>query len=306
MTVIHTVLGERPVDGTGRVLPHEHLVLDYTRVIADTNLVLNDVALAVDELVPFTAAGGSILVDLTPRDLGRGPTALREISLSSGVDVVMGTGWYHRRFYPADIDCTPTAALADGMIAELLDGVAVEGAPAVPAGIIGEIGADTGYLTAAEERVLRAAGRASAATGAAVSTHSPMTPVGLAQLDILLESGASPDRIVIGHADTYLEPDYHRELLRRGVYVQFDTIARTHLNPDDRRASALVGLIRDGWLERLLISSDRCFRSDLLAFGGAGYAVTFTAFADRLRGLGVSDEEIDVLTITNPRRMLAW
>jgi phosphotriesterase-related protein len=78
------------------------------------------------------------------------------------------------------------------------------------------------------------------------------------------------------------------------------------MNPDERRADALVRLLRRGWAEQLLLSSDRCYRSDLRAFGGAGYDVVFTSFFDLLRERGVSDEEIDIMTIENPRRLLAW
>jgi phosphotriesterase-related protein len=305
MGVMHTVLGPKQAERTGRILPHEHLVCDYTRVKPETNLVLNDIDLAVAELVPFTEAGGSVIVDVTPRDLGRDPLRLTEISRRSGVDVVMGTGWYRRSFYLDHIDSTPTAVLAEDMVVELTEGAPTD-AGQVPAGIIGEIGVDGSFVSAQEERVLRAAGKASRATGAAVTTHAAMHPVGLAQLELLLDAGAGPERVVIGHADTFLDLDYHTAVLRQGANIQFDTVDRPHLNPDDRRAAALVGLIRAGWLERLLISSDRCFRSDLRAFGGGGYAVTLTAFCDRLRGLGVTDEEIDVLTIDNPRRIVSW
>ena len=78
------------------------------------------------------------------------------------------------------------------------------------------------------------------------------------------------------------------------------------MNPDDRRADALVALLGQGWVERLLLSSDRCYRSDLHAFGGAGYDVVFTKFFEMLRDRGVADEEIDMMTIENPRRVLAW
>ncbi len=65
-------------------------------------------------------------------------------------------------------------------------------------------------------------------------------------------------------------------------------------------------LLRAGWGERLLLSSDRCYRSDLRAFGGAGYDVVFTRFFDLLRARGVSADELDVMTIANPQHVLAW
>jgi phosphotriesterase-related protein len=78
------------------------------------------------------------------------------------------------------------------------------------------------------------------------------------------------------------------------------------MNPDVRRADLLVQLLHEGWGERLLLSSDRCYRSDLRAFGGAGYGHVFTAFFDLLRSRGVGQDELDRMTIENPRRILAW
>jgi predicted metal-dependent phosphotriesterase family hydrolase len=37
-----------------------------------------------------------------------------------------------------------------------------------------------------------------------------------------------------------------------------------------------------------------------------GYGHVFTSFFDRLRDLGVSQDELDLMTIENPRRILAW
>jgi phosphotriesterase-related protein len=295
-----TVLG--PVDPAqlGRCLPHEHLVCDFSPLTGDLDHVLNEVELAVSELALFRAAGGGTVVEVTPPDLGRDPAKLAEISRRSGVHVVMGTGWYRRAFYPEHLDRTPTAALAEAMVHELTEGV-----DGVRAGVIGEIGCDGGYLSGVEERVLRAAGRAGRATGAVVTTHASMHPVGLAQLDVLVEEDVAPDRVVIGHADSHLDAGYHRELLRRGAWVQFDTAGRPNMNPDDRRAQALVGLVREGWLERLLVSSDRCLRSDLTAFGGPGYPHVLTGFRELLLSLGLSAEEFDVLTVANPARVLA-
>jgi phosphotriesterase-related protein len=217
--------------------------------------------------------------------------------------IVMSTGWYRQPFYPPEIDRTSTQALADRMIRDLTGGVDGTG---LRAGIIGEIGANLDYMTAQEERVFRASARAHRATGAPITTHASMYPVGVAQLALLREEDVDPSRVVIGHCDTYLDRDYHLALLRAGAYVQFDTVGRQHMNPDERRADALAALVREGWIERLLLSSDRCYRSDLHAFGGAGYDVVFTRFFEMLRARGLRAAELDLLTIINPRRVLAW
>ena len=300
---IHTVLGAISPSALGRCLPHEHLICDFSRITGDGDHLLNEVQLVIDELAFYTAAGGKAIVEVTPTDLGRNPSALQHIAEQSGVQIVMGTGWYRRAFYPEHLDRTSTAEVAETLITELTHGVADTG---IRAGIIGEIGVDRDSISGVEERVLRASARAHLRTGAPVSTHSSMFPIGLAQLDILLEEGMAPDRVIIGHADTYLDTDYHHAVLRRGAHLQFDTAGRNHMNPDLRRAKSFVALAHSGWLDRLLLSSDRCLRSDLRAFGGAGYAHVLTEFRDLLVGLGLTADEFDRVTLDNPARMLAW
>lgn len=302
MTYVQTVTGPIPSQAVGRCLPHEHVMCDFSPVTGDPDHLLNDVALAVDELKLFKAAGGTTIVEVTPPDLGRDPEALRRIAELSGVQIVMSTGWYRRAFYPAWLERSSTEELAEQMVVELTEGVGFTG---VRAGLIAEIGVDRDFVSGVEERVLRACARAHLRTGAAISTHSSMFPVGIAQLAILTDEHVPADRVVIGHADTYLDTDYHRKLLERGVFLQFDTAGRNHMNPDDRRAKAFVDLVRAGFEDQLLLSSDRCFRSDLAAFGGVGYAHVLTDFRDRLRGLGLTDAEFDHITIDNPARMLA-
>lgn len=303
MSAIVTVLGPIAPEELGRCLPHEHLICDFSPVTATMDHLLNDTDLAVDELALFSTVGGAAVVDVTPPDLGRDPVALRTISRSSGVHIVMGTGWYRRAFYPEHLERTPTRELAERMVVELTEGA--DGTD-IRAGLIGEVGVDGSFVSGIEERVLRACARAHLATGAAISTHSSMYPVGLAQLEVLADEGVPADRVVIGHADTYLDGEYHNALLQRGVSLEFDTAGRNHLNPDDRRAESFVRLVRQGWLDQLLLSSDRCFRSDLAAFGGVGYAHVLTDFRDRLTSLGLTAREFDVVTIDNPARVLAW
>ena len=300
---IHTVLGEIEPADLGRTLMHEHIICDIYRVTGRLNELLNDEALAVAELKLLRQAGGSALVEATTPDMGRDPAALRRVAEQTGLHIIMGCGWYRQPYYPPEIDKLATNQLADIMIAELSEGLRGTG---IRAGIIGEIGVNLDYASAQEERVLRAAARAQKATGAPLTTHASMYPVGLAQLDILRDEGVDMSRVIIGHCDTYLEQGYHLAILEAGAYVQFDTVGRNHMNPDARRAEALVELLRLGWREQLLLSSDRCFRSDLRAFGGVGYAHVFTTFFDMLRAEGLDDATLDIITIENPRRALAW
>ena len=72
--------------------------------------ILDDEALAIEELGAYAAAGGRSIVDLTNVGLRRHPEGVRRISEATEVQVVMGCGWYRQPYYPAEalIDRTST------------------------------------------------------------------------------------------------------------------------------------------------------------------------------------------------------
>ena len=325
MQAVSTVLGEVSADELGFTQTHEHLIMDSVRAalngapyeeLADRTrdhlvmdafrgfqplreFLLHDPELAISELAYYTAAGGKTLVDLTTEDIGRDPRSLVEISRRSGVNIVMSTGRYREPFYEDGMRRTPTSQLASMFIEEIEQGV-----NGVRAGIIGEIGTHEPFVSPAEERVHRAAARAHNATGVAISTHSNGSPVGLAQLDLFEDEGVDLRRVVVGHCDTYPFLDYHRAILNRGAYVQYDTIRGSFEFETERQLEQLTTLIAEGHINRLLLAQDLCGHRFMRAYGGRGYDFIPTEFVDRLRGRGLSQEQVDILTVINPRRML--
>ena len=115
---------------------------------------------------------------MTNRGLGRNSEALKRIALATGVNIVAGCGWYRGFFYDESVDRTSTNEVAAEMVRDLTEGIDGTG---VRAGIIGEIGVESDYITGVEERVLRAAARAHKRTGAAISTHAVGYPLAPAQ-----------------------------------------------------------------------------------------------------------------------------
>jgi phosphotriesterase-related protein len=306
---VMTVSGPLPASQLGVTQTHEHLLLNVEWIDARFSLdgILDDEALATEELGAYAAAGGRSIVDLTNIGLRRDPLGVLRIAEATGVNVVMGCGWYRQPYYPAEelIDRTSTAALADRLIFEIEHGL--DGTDVRP-GIIGEIGSHKDFVTAQEERVLRAAGRAAARTGLALSTHSAASPVGLEHLRLLCEEGADPARVVIGHSDSYPFIEYHEALLQQGAYVQFDNIGYRLpgvASLESRLIPVVVELLRRGWARQLLLSQDVCHRSHLKAYGGNGYDYILTCFVPRLREAGIDSDTIELMIVDNPRRMLS-
>lgn len=299
---VMTVLGPVSPASLGLTLPHEHLVCDTVREYRGFGL-LNDHALAAAELRAFAQAGGGTLVDLSTDEIGRDPLALRAISQAAGVHVVMGSGHYRDPYLDrAWFDRHDAGEIADQIVADATEGVAGTG---IRCGIIGEIGADRWYVSAAEERSFRAAARAHLRTGLTISTHAARWPVGLRQLDILEQEGVDPGRVIVGHTDTVPDPDYPLQLARRGCWVELDGFG-TDTGYDMQRAIGyLKALGEAGFLGSVLLSQDVFLRDHLRAHGGEGYAYLASTLRPRLAEEGFTAGEIRQLTEANPQAALS-
>ncbi|HET6820424.1 MAG TPA: phosphotriesterase-related protein, partial [Candidatus Limnocylindria bacterium] len=223
-----------------------------------------------------------------------------------GVQIVMGCGWYREPYYPAEaqVDRRSVDSLADELIAEFRDGV---GGTGVRPGILGEIGANKPWVSAQEERVHRAAARASRATGMAITTHGVRSAVGLAQLGIFEEEGVDPARVVIGHADSYPVLDHYLAVLERGANLEFDFLGHrfdTEEAEEPRLVELIVELLERGWASQLLLSQDVCHNAQLKVNGGYGLTYLQQHFLPTLRTAAVGEGEIRQMTIDNPRRLL--
>jgi predicted metal-dependent phosphotriesterase family hydrolase len=303
MTIM-TVTGPIEDHELGVTQTHEHLLINlYGTVLVWNYSAFEDPGLAIDEIAAFFAAGGRSIVETTSIGIGRDPAGLRRISEASGVNIVMGAGWYREMVYPDYIVRRSVNELADMLVRELTEGVDGTG---VRPGVIGEIGTELEFLSPAQERVFRAAARAQRETGVAISTHCQRTGrLGREQVALLLEEGVAPDRIVIGHHGDKRHVDYELALLEQGVYVQFDHIGFRELQPDTQRARNVKSVIDAGYGDRLLLSQDVCLPHHLRWFGGIGYGYLLEQFVPMLRDVGVTDEQIDTLLVANPARVLS-
>ena len=293
--------GPVPAGELGVVLPHEHVFIDLVREYRGSGL-LNDEHLARQELAALRAAGGGTLVDLTLDEIGRDPAALRRASEATGISIVMGCGHYRDPYLDrAWFDRTAVDEIAHVLVRDITEGVRGTG---IRAGIIGEIGSDRGYISAAEERSFRAAARAHRQTGLTISTHAARWPVGTAQLGLLAEEGVDPRRVIVGHTDSVPVPGYHLALVRQGCYVSFDSIGTGSRYDSERAVGYVLELVRAGFGEQILLSQDVCLRDHLQACGGCGYAYLLTGFLPMLTAAGLDPEQVRSFVTSNPRAAL--
>ena len=141
----------------------ENLHLARSRKHIKDNYLLTDEAVTIKDVMAFRNVGGNTIVDVTNIGLGRDPLALQRVANATGLNIVMGSGWYQRFYHPKDMDQRTVQDLADEIICDVNLGVGNTG---VRSGIIGEVGINGNPLTPNEEKSVRASARASRTTGA--------------------------------------------------------------------------------------------------------------------------------------------
>jgi phosphotriesterase-related protein len=297
-----TVTG--PADGLalGRVTMHEHLINDVEQMAQPGFKSLVDVDLAIREVALFHKAGGSTLVELTSRAMGRDVQKLKCIAEATGLNIVASTGFYTEPYYPREVEELTIPDLADLMTRELNNGIDETG---IRAGIIGELGTRRHHVSPSEERVSRAAARAQKRTGVAISTHTYWGGhLALEQVRILLDEGVAPNRIIIGHLGDTWAVDYFTEIAQTGVFIQFDHNGIEEAQLDSVRAQIVAEMARRGFGSQILLGCDTAYKVHLRGFGGHGYDHLLTSFVPDLERAGVTVEQIDQFLVENPRRAL--
>ncbi|MBE7036804.1 MAG: hypothetical protein E7403_05885 [Ruminococcaceae bacterium] len=339
---VKSVCGELSREQLGTVTTHEHVLLDLTAFyqalpvpgIKDPatqkvemwnlgilsrdcyalkdNLLLDNEEIAIHELSFFKNAGGDTVVDASLPGIGRDPKALKRIAEATGLNIIMGTGFYVGETHPEALSSMTEREIADLMVKELTEGI-----DGIPAGYIGEIGISE-IFDDKERRVLRSAAIASLDTGAAINVHiNPWTVNGLEAADILLNAGVAPKKICISHIDVENREEYIFALLEKGVYVEFDNFGKEYyirrevrnsgyglFVHDTDRVTLLKKMIDKGYLNQILLSCDVCLKNLLHTYGGWGYDHVLTNIVPMMEDEGITDSQIKTLLIENPAQWL--
>lgn len=300
---IETVCGPIPAEALGITQTHEHIWLNAYEHYKDYRFVLEDEDTMVKELAEFSQRGGQSMVEVSTAEIGRDPVALRNISQRSGVQIVMGSGWYREFAYPREVEEKSSRELAEILIDEIENGVGDTG---IRPGVIGEIGTGVGHIRPAEERVFRAAALAQQKTKLAITTHTTRWgTLALEQIAMLEEFGADLSRVIIGHLGDRVGVKPLLPIAERGVYLEVDNIGYLDYQPEWVRADNVAALVAEGYVERVLLSQDVCLLSHLKYQNGPGYGYLLETFVPLLRERGVTDEQIHTMLVTNPARVLS-
>jgi len=248
--------------------------------------IMHDVDLMAAEVAKTKNEGVACIVDGGHPDMGRSSDFLRQVSMKSGVPIVIGGGFYSQPFYPPELATMSEEQIVKALIKQADDDVL---------GAFGEIGS-WDEITAEERKVFRAVGRAHVATNIPIFTHTGIPgKSALEQLDIFEDAGVKPEHVVIGHLGNLVDPNVYvqKTICRRGAFVGFD---RQGGNNDAQQVPMVMALIEAGFADHLMFSADT----------SSGYGKTMTVFLPKLKAAGVSDQVLHHIMVDNSRRFLAF
>ena len=304
--VVETVLGPLAVSKLGFTLSHEHVCFNPHELFPDRTVAAAEM---VKKLKEAKAAGVDTIIDLTTADVWRDVRFGEEVSRRSGMQIVAATGF---RFAPESYNAQTVEQIAEFFIREIERGIEDTG---IKAGVI-KAASVAGTPTAAEEKGFQAAARASKATGVPIETHTDAGHRGgEAQAGILEAEGVSPARVSLGHSDDTEDVNYLIGLAKRGYTIGIDHVFYgatktskgepeyvTYLRqvPWQRRAGYVKQLVDAGFGDRIFLSND--WELEREKINPDGFLFNTRKTIPYLRQLGVSQREIDTITVENPKR----
>ena len=292
MLQVQTVRG--PVDAAelGQTLMHEHVFV----LTADVQQNYPEewgsederVADAVGKLRALEAVGVRTIVDPTVIGLGRYVPRIERIAAQVDLNIVVATGVYtydavplHFRYRGPALSAAFGAEVPDPMVdlfvRDVEEGIAGTG---VRAAFL-KCAIDAPGLTPGVERVMRAVAKAHQRTGVPITVHThPGTRAGLVVQRVFGEEGVDPGRVVLGHSGDTTDADHLGALADAG----FLGMDRFGLYLD---TSCYIDWIDPQVMALLPQWTYTHIHEEVLPY---------------LREHGVTDEQIETMLVTNPRR----
>jgi phosphotriesterase-related protein len=324
MPQVQTVRG--PVDGAalGTTYMHEHVFVltadvqqNYPGEWGDEEARIDD---AVAKLAALAAQGVSTIVDPTVIGLGRYlPRIVRVAERVPQLNIVVATGCYTYDSVPfffhhrgpalnAVLGTEVPDPMVDLFVADIEEGITGTG---VRAGML-KCAIDAEGMTPGVERVMRAVAAAHHRTGVPVTVHThPGSRTGLEVQRVLCdEEGVDPRRVVLGHSGDSTDADHLATLADAGFILGMDRFGINLGITFEERCDIVVELCRRGFAGHLVLSQDAACYIDwidpnVLAFMPQWhYLHVHDDVLPYLRAHGVTEDQLDAMLVTTPRRVL--
>jgi phosphotriesterase-related protein len=312
---VQAVQGPLDASELGFTLPHEHICASsagfwqaWPEFFGGREEFISRV---VDKLKIVKQEGVRTIVDVTTIDTGRDIRLIEEVSRKSGMQIIACTG--HWLDPSQSMSARSVDELADFFIKEIEHGI--EGTE-IKAGVI-KVATDREGVTPFLDKALRAAARASKATGVPITTHSYSPErIGEKQADIFEAEGLNPERVCIGHSDDTTDLDYLTGLAERRYTIGMDHLIYGIQGPLtwQKRSELIKDLVAAGFANKLFISNDWFYGISVGAtetqeamdrMNPDGMLFVTRKVIPYLRQIGVSDQAVNLMTVENPMRFFA-
>ena len=301
--VLMTTAGPIKESAAGLILPHEHLFTDL-RGPDKPGYGEADEADVIRVMKPLltdaSKAGVDTLIECTTIGVGRNIPIIAALARETGMQIVVPTGVYGRaNFAPKKYAEMSEDDLARWMMVEIFVGIEKTG---VQAGFI-KTAAGEKELRPLEEKFLRASGRASLQTGAAIASHTTSGAIARLQADILKSLGVAENRFVWVHAQAEPDLEIHKELAKRGVYIELDSVGTS--DQEDAKILKIIRALIDAKCEdQILLSHDAGWYNPGQKDGGTQrpFTALTKTFLPKLKKAGLTEAQIRKLTQQNPFR----
>ncbi|XP_076246740.1 phosphotriesterase-related protein [Calliopsis andreniformis] len=282
------------------------------------NLTLNDkdsMIAVLEDIKFFSEFGGGTIVENSNHGLKRDISLMKKLSKDSGVTIIAGTGYYVAATQTASNLGLSKEEMYNVMLKEMTIGC--DESPDVKTGFIGEVGS-TWPIEDFEKRAILATGELQGQLKCPVSFHPGRDAAAPFEIMRLYqEAGGDARKAILSHLDRTLTDE--QVLLEfadeNKCYCQFDLFGTEcsfyQLNPlvdmqsDAQRIDRVKCLRDDKKLNRILLSHDIHTKHRLMKFGGHGFSHIMNNVLPKMKLKGLTQEEIDTLTIHNPRTWLS-
>jgi phosphotriesterase-related protein len=269
----------------------------------------------VEELNLYRQRGGGTIVDAQPVMSGRVAEWEKQASEESGVNIVASTGFHKMIFYYDDryVFHWDEQRIADLYISEVTEGMLssrMDGNRRLTcrAGII-KVAVDSGglYADATYEKLHTAAAAAQRETGAPVMCHIERGADPMEVVDFYVDKhGVPAERLWLAHTDrAKYDIPLHKDLLARGVYLEYDTIGRFKYHSDGHELALMRAMLDAGYEKRLLVGLDTT-RARIKRYGAKiGLDYILETFIPFMKRHGVTEGQIANMTVDNPAEALS-
>jgi phosphotriesterase-related protein len=269
-------------------------------------------------------AGVNTIVDRTIPGINRNVPRIKMIAQQVPLNILILTGWYtryefeyyfrYREAYPEIFKGELT--FEDFLVRDVESGIADTGVRAAGIKCVSDYHGINETIDV--RNIFRHCARAHRRTGAPIMTHTSGVESARDQADVFDEDGVDLSRVALCHIDRTpadVSFDEFERLLQRGPYLSFDgwwgtgerNPVRSYAATREQNIDRIVNLVELGYEEQLLLSNGNVAFTDCLPSDFVGEYAPYTQLSydiiPSLKKRGITDDQIQQLTVTNPRRL---